>query len=45
MSASTANQHALLAQVIGVTPPADAWVEQLKSFGVPELAAKDLANM
>lgn len=32
-------------KVIPITPPADAWVEQLKGYGVPELAAKDLANM
>lgn len=31
--------------VNAVEPPADAWVQALTGFGVPELAAKDLANM
>ncbi len=32
-------------QVVAVTPPADAWVQQVVGYGVPELAARDLANM
>ncbi|GAB4815165.1 hypothetical protein N2152v2_002211 [Parachlorella kessleri] len=34
-----------MAKVVTVTPPADAWVQQLVGYGVPELVAKDLANM
>ncbi|GAB4815164.1 hypothetical protein N2152v2_002210 [Parachlorella kessleri] len=32
-------------KVVAVTPPADAWVQQVVGYGVPELAARDLANM
>ncbi|GAB4817096.1 hypothetical protein N2152v2_004142 [Parachlorella kessleri] len=32
-------------KVVPVAPPAEAWIEQAKAGGVPELAAKDLANM
>ena len=31
--------------VIAVEPPADAWVQTLTGYGMPELAVKDLANM
>lgn len=47
---TTAEVAAILSKVSGknvvaVTPPPEEWAKAVMGFGVPELAAKDLANM